>query len=277
MTTTSIKRAYSMDKRLQDMAKLLDVEHVLSIPLHVAKASMCPFRATVGFKAVPTKLLTASTDNAKFTKNVEHQVGLSLQPANGSLLYNTCTASTRGCRAVCNANTGNGLYPTAQRGRTWKTLWLAQHPDHFMRVLIDELDRLPDTTMVRLNTFSDVLWERHVPWLFPMFSWLRFFDYTKQRKRFGPWAARNYKLAYSASERDTDTYLLDRIDEGWNVAVVTRDWMRDVWLDVPAVSASKSDAWILHNNGVFGLLHPISVAQSNTTKFVRVESINQLV
>jgi hypothetical protein len=54
--------------------------------------------------------------------------------------------------------------------------------------------------IVRLNTFSDLLWEKIAPELFTEFSSIKFYDYTKYPLRYRKNLPDNYHLTFSRAE-----------------------------------------------------------------------------
>lgn len=203
-----------------------------------ALATYSDFRIALGHgKATrtpkdPLVLMRPAADNMKTAKSVRPAFTLSLAPHRdlvnilGTELdlpdITVCPWSTPGCRGVCVSYGGNGRYPRTQRLRAVKTAFAACQPAAFLRLLEDDIaaaaDSLPDAGM-RLNTFSDVAWERILP--ADVFTTLAAYDYTKAGiKRFRAAAEVGYRLTLSVSER-TDLRSVDSwLAEGANAAVV---------------------------------------------------------
>ena len=109
---------------------------------------------------------------------------------------------------------------------------------------------------VRLNTYSDIRWERVMPWLFDSFRAVKFYDYTKHTTASRPEDTRpaNYHLTYSVSERTTSNEIGKCADIGRPLAVVVgirsgkqkgSDQMRPIpetWAGMPTVDGDISDA-----------------------------------
>lgn len=180
----------------------ISYDDVMAVPLREAIAVQVQCRVARGFMARKAPMLGEPADNAKTSKG-SGTYTLTLSPADDSEMWNTCTWSTPGCRAACVLQTaGKGPMASVRNGRRWKTDMLGEYPLHFLRLLVNELDKLPAGTLVRLNTASDIRWELVCPWLFEMFAELKFYDYTKAwgigvSKR-GP-LPDNYRVTYSAT------------------------------------------------------------------------------
>lgn len=172
-------------------------------------------------------LLTAPDHNVKLAKSAVPTYGLSLAPANLSG-HNVCNWSTPLCRAGCLNTAGKGTLDRVQRGRMLKTQFLAEHPMAFLTLLEHEIRRAAErhgAILMRLNVLSDLSWEVIAPWLFDI-EGVEFYDYTKSyRRAMGSrwghaWWPKNYRLVYSASERDTQAHIERMLLEGLSVAVV---------------------------------------------------------
>jgi hypothetical protein len=242
---------------VKDLVRHLEGHTFTWMPWKDARAEYAQFRGEHGAKAVATPLLTYPDDNAKFKKTEAPMYGLSLAQANSSLEWNTCRFSTAKCREGCVSFAGKGELASVQAGRIRKTLFLAEHTDAFYTLLIHELERVSakhkhaQTFRVRLNTFSDIPWERMSPNLFAMFPRMRFFDYTKWWERavdanlgwYG-WPG-NYRLIYSASEMSDDSDVVNMVDEGMNTAVVFKVKkgvaLPSTWHGIPVADGDLGD------------------------------------
>ena len=74
------------------------------------------------------------------------------------------------------------------------------------------------TPSVRMNAFSDILWEKVWGELFERYSTVQFYDYTKIASRIGKTPS-NYHLTFSRAE-DNESDALSILQSGYNVAVV---------------------------------------------------------
>jgi hypothetical protein len=193
-----------------------------AMPIEIAMEAMLTHRLQAGFSG-NYPLHTAPSDNYKLEKGDDGWMnyGLSLEPAVGSG-YNACSHKTPGCEDSCVAHAGNGNYPSAKRGRIFKTRFLAANPLAFCTVLDHEItraerkaERVGAKLADRLNAFADLRWENICPALFRRHPDVQFYDYTKwpSNHRHTP---SNYHLTYSYSgERPNRHYMEDD-----NVAVV---------------------------------------------------------
>jgi hypothetical protein len=241
---------------------------VMGVDLAEARRGMVGYRVAVGFRPLRAKLLTAPSENLKLTHSGSDRVagyGLTLAPADMSGAWNVCRYSTPGCRAACLATSGNGRYGATQRGRVWKTRWLAERPLEFLRVLVDEVDRIKVgawveagwTVSLRLNVLSDLPWEEMAPWLVRRIRGrgIRLYDYSKypSSKRSNA-AALGYEVCQSVSERTTVAQL-----KGMPHPVVVVDVTRGralpaVWGGRKVIDGDVSDARYLDPAGSVVLL-----------------------
>lgn len=224
-----------MDVTRTDAAKTASVQrrdvvrHLLEtrwdfIALGEAKAQWAAHRAAHGAAELCAPLLTAPGDNAKLNKTEKHgNVVFSLSLAQSDTSgHNTCRFSTPDCRRGCVSFAGKGELDSVQAGRIRRTTFLVDNPSAFFTLLFHEIERAwakyGRALSVRLNTFSDIPWERVAPELFERFPAVTFYDYTK-------WATRadlppNYTLTYSVSEFTADSSVLLNTSHGENVAVI---------------------------------------------------------
>lgn len=152
------------------------------------------------------KLLTPASYQTKLRKTENGQqeyavYSVSLSPADiAGTGKSNCAHSTSGCRAACVGTTGlASIWPTIMQARIDKTLLWQTDRKAFLQQLNAEIRaaqrRETDNgklLAVRLNTFSDVWWERYgVPQEHPH---VRFYDYTAELKRE---QITNYALTYS--------------------------------------------------------------------------------
>lgn len=199
-----------------------------------AKLARAGIRGRYGFKVAHAPLLTPPDGNEKARKGRGLPVWtLSLAPAATSGLAETC-AFRGACAAPCVAHAGNGGFPASVRARQARVALLVEDPGAFLALLVAELDaatadgrgrRNARSAAVRLNTFSDLRWERILPtWFWTRYSRARFYDYTKHPLRSRPAGTlpANYSLTYSVSERTTWRELSAQRAAGRTVAVVVQ-------------------------------------------------------
>jgi hypothetical protein len=179
--------------------------------------------------------LLGEGDNPKLLKSDKASrfvtAGLSLAPAMTSG-FQTCASASEGCKKACIYTAGmGGLYPNIPAARIAKTRAFFLERAAFLEMLTGEIRRADRRARrrgrklaVRLNVFSDVMWERVAPELFSTFPHVQFYDYTKHAQRAlrhasGDAFPRNYHLTFSRSEvNDADALAVLRA--GGNVSVV---------------------------------------------------------
>lgn len=197
----------------------------------------CPVPMLDGTLYTVKQLLGRPNSNTKIQKSNEkntsiRSVSLSLAPATVSG-FNLCTSSSAGCRNACLFTAGHAMvHPhTVQPARIAKSRMLRLYPDIFHQKLFEEIranlktaNKKGQQLFVRLNTISDVMWEREFPQIFREFPTVQFYDYTKHYKRmlrrlnYEKFPA-NYHLTFSYSGTNLSE-CLDVLGKSGNVAVV---------------------------------------------------------
>lgn len=167
--------------------------------------------------------------NYKLEKSVPGYkiTGLSLAPHTVAGGPTVCPFSTVECRAVClGTETGHNQMATALAAKVRRTKFWFEHPERFKAQLATEVQRARASAVkaglklaVRLNVYSDILWEQQFPELFEAFHDVQFYDYTKVPLRLA--RPENYHLTYSytgtnASKNTAAEY----IRNGVNTAVI---------------------------------------------------------
>lgn len=233
---------------MQDIVRLL-AEHgpIQFMDAAQAKALWIAFRGTHGAMALYAPLLTKPEDNTKFNKTSAIVYGLSLAQSDMSG-YNTCRFSTAGCRQGCVSFAGKGELATVQGGRIRRTQFLAEYPDAFCTLLMFEIERVwakhGSNARVRLNTFSDIPWERVLPEVFERFPAISFYDYSKWNRR--PGLPANYTLTWSATEDESDQWVASSVQSGGTSYAVIFDTKRGhdlpvTFMGVKVIDGDKSD------------------------------------
>lgn len=237
-------------------------------------ATVADHRAAVGLQRRPAPLLTAPDGNIKLALSERPTYGLSLAPAKSSGRWNTCRYSTPTCEAHCVGKSGNNRFDSAQKGKLWKTNLLGDDPGVFLTLLAWEIDKAVakwGAINVRLNTFSDIRWERFA-WLFDRWGdAVQFYDYTK-------WPAgrrdlpSNYHLVYSATERDDDEAV--RLKAAVGPVAVVFDTKRGAplpseYLGLPVLDGDATDDRYDDHVGVVVGLRVKGTLKGDDTGFVR--------
>jgi hypothetical protein len=236
-----------------------------------SKKELQEIRAQFGFKS-PGSLL--SGDISKLQKDEKTTLGLALLPAEHSGLGNLC-AFADSCASTCVAFSGNGGFSTTYNVRLARTAFMIQNPLGFMAVLLSEIfdayhkaQTYEQGLAIRLNTYSDIRWEKVAPWLFELFIAVQFYDYTKHPTASRPEETRprNYHWTYSVSERTSENEIGKTIDIRRPLAVVVSirsgkvkgsESMRPIpefWGGIPTIDGDATDARYLNETGKVVLL-----------------------
>jgi hypothetical protein len=192
--------------------------------------------------------------------------GLSLAPANLSG-YEMCPMRTEGCTKACiGVKSGHNRFGPAKEAKIRRTKMYVEDNYGFMVQLFREMDNLcrycerkGKLPVVRLNTYSDVVWEHKHPEIFEEFPEVQFYDYTKIDKR-GPQYMKNpedwpenYHLTLSSTGENWDD-CLRWLEWGQQVAVVFKDcWdnpLPKTWRGYPVVDGDKDDCRWMEDPGV---------------------------
>jgi hypothetical protein len=152
-----------------------------------------------------------------------------------------------------------------------------EQPLFFAVLLWEELRKATQSdtyaVAVRLNTYSDIRWERVAPHLFEYFSRSTFYDYTKHPTRSRPrhLMPNNYTLTYSISEKTTPAEFLRNVSIDRNTAAViaTRSgntpqgWraIPETFAGLPTIDGDKQDARHLDARG-----HVVILRRKHTLK-----------
>lgn len=173
--------------------------------------------------------------NAKLSKSVTGflVMGLQLAPHNLAGGKTVCPNASAGCKAACLYTAGQGVYNRVKQARINRTRLYLNDKDTFMANLFADIEYYERRAIrkglklaVRLNTISDIPWEREKykgKNMMEHFPLVKFYDYTKSFSRAAQYVSgefpSNYNLVFSRSETNE---LLSRaiLASGGNVAVV---------------------------------------------------------
>ena len=220
------------------------------------------------------KLLSTSASNTKIAKTQKKEqiqtrvASLSLYPD-----HITCAGSKAAkCMEACLKSAGMGVFSNVKAGRKAKTDWFHADQDAFLAQLCKELynfDKLCKRSgsigQVRLNTISDIAWEKlGVPQLFPD---LNFYDYSKRVERIGN-TPTNYKLMFSYSGAPTYRKQVEKLPNGYPMAVVFRHTLPTHFMGRVVIDGDKSDLDNLRSGHVVVGLLAKGKAKKDTTGFV---------
>ena len=196
----------------------------------------------------------------------------SLRPAEP---FNLCPWSTPECRRSCLVKTGQND-AVKNYSKLLMTFALQNHPREFVRLLIHSLDkyffspppRIADKfRFVRLNVYSDIVWEQFVPWLFARYPAEvgGYYDYTKIASRIGN-TPYNYDLTFSYSGEAMNikqclSFLRDEITRCAVVFLVGKNEWKDkfkhgptTFMGFPVVNGDRHDFRPFDPKGVWTAL-----------------------
>ncbi len=237
------------------------------------------------------KLNLISNNNHKIMKSILNDTkdrlyySLMLAPASTSG-FNICPSSGE-CEKFCVSFTGHGGIPSVTQARVRKTLLFIHERDKFFDLLEKDLCKISEHAhkqkkqlVVRLNTFSDLAFERIAKNLFEYWNNILFLDYTKRQERVRRYSAgdwpKNYFLAYSHNEK-SGNFSLKALSAGIPVSFVVRR-PKHIPLSIAGYSvtdADFSDSWIIDSQsdwekqtGTIGILKAKGKLISSQSAFV---------
>jgi hypothetical protein len=231
-----------------------------------------------------------SDSNAKTTKGVDYgfyTVILYLAPARESGVMNTCSHASVGCSSECIFFQGRGRFDPVVNARVKRTLDFAKNPKLFIENLAEDIqeaevkaNNLNLKLAVRLNGTSDLPFELLGGYLksnlFDRFSYLPFYDYTKNPSRAELFSQgkmpKNYDLTFSRSENNAED--CDRLIKlGVNIATVFSTKKKDTlplsYNGRQVLDGDISDLRFMDKKGGFYLgLRAKGTASKDTSGFV---------
>ena len=182
-------------------------------------------RGELGFSPQPGLFLSEPDAIAKYGEGEGRAIyGMALAPHKASA-WNCCTFEDK-CADPCVAGAGNGGFDSTKQARIARTNLWGKNPAVALTLLVGGLDKAvakwgARNVAARLNTFSDVRWERVLPaWFWTRFGLVKFYDYTKHPLASRPTLPANYSLCYSVSPRSTRDEVERQRAHGRSVAVV---------------------------------------------------------
>lgn len=157
------------------------------------------------------KLLNTNGGNTKVAKSMKSKLGTDLiRIASLSLMPTDRICPSRqiaGCAEPCLFTSGRGKFGNVMHSRRAKSEWLESDLEGFLTQLRKEMHAFIRTCkrqgvkpVFRLNTISDVQWERYLD-MEGEFGEAFFYDYTKVAKRLHKKLPSNYKLMFSFSPK----------------------------------------------------------------------------
>jgi len=206
---------------------------------------------------------------------------LNLSPAKISG-FETCASRSIGCTNACLNEAGNPVFmPQKTLGRINRTLLLFKDTARFISMATKEIrnheiyckknNLIP---VVRLNTTSDVMFEKKKFSFMQNFPNVQFYDYTKHFKRMIKFLRgelpSNYHLTFSRNEAN-DKEAIEVLKRGGNVAIVFRKELPEYYHSYKVISGDDHDLRFLDDkNVVVGLKEKLTLDENG--KLVRDNS-----
>ena len=195
---------------------------------------------------------------------------LNLAPAKISG-YETCGSRSIGCTDACLNEAGNPVFmPQKTLGRVNRTHLLFKEEAKFISMITREIrnheilcKKYDLKPVIRLNTTSDVMFERKKFSFMQNFPNVQFYDYTKHFNRVmkslkGQLPA-NYHLTFSRNEKN-DFQATQVLKAGGNVAVVFRKELPETYKGFKVINGDLHDLRFLdQKNVVVGLKEKLTL------------------
>jgi len=195
---------------------------------------------------------------------------LNLAPAKISG-YETCGSRSIGCTDACLNEAGNPVFmPQKTLGRVNRTHLLFKDEAKFTAMITREIrnheilcKKYNLKPVIRLNTTSDVMFERKKFSFMQNFPNVQFYDYTKHFNRVmkslkGQLPA-NYHLTFSRNEKN-DFQATQVLKAGGNVAVVFRKELPETYKGFKVINGDLHDLRFLdQKNVVVGLKEKLTI------------------
>lgn len=202
-------------------------------------------------------LISNGNTNAKTIKNESETYILYLSPLNlNDSGKNVCPFASKGCGVACLNSAGRGAFSNVQKARRRKTNLFFDNPNLFFTQLLSDLSKINGkavkenkTIFIRLNGTSDLdfdkLLVRYTGQGLISFGALKFYDYTKDKKKAHNFARYNendkYRVTYSRKETDTDIEIKTLLSYGVNVAIVFANNLPNEYLGYNVINGDLTD------------------------------------
>ena len=212
------------------------------------------------------------TDKNKHIEGLEDYLikRLNLAPSTISG-FNTCGSASPGCIDACLNEAGNPVFmPQKTLGRVNRTHLLFKEEAKFISMITREIrnheiyckknNKIP---VVRMNTTSDVMFERKKFSFMQNFPNVQFYDYTKHFNRMIKYLKgelpSNYHLTFSRNEKN-DFQATQVLKAGGNVAVVFRKELPETYKGFKVITGDEHDLRFLDDkNVVVGLKEKLTL------------------
>src|SRR5210317_117174 len=198
------------------------------------------------------------------------EMHLNLIPSNISG-FETCASKSKGCSKACLHGSGNPVFMSQKiLGRTNRTLMYFKERAKFLSMMTKEIRNHEINCkkhglkpVIRLNTTSDIMFEKQKFNFMQDFPNVQFYDYTKHFNRMikylkGQLPA-NYHLTFSRNE-ENDTQSTQVLKAGGNVAIVFRKELPETYKGFNVVNGDLHDLRFLdQKNVVVGLKEKLTL------------------
>ena len=200
------------------------------------------------------KLLSVSAD-AKTTKGEAYGIltGMLSLASNNTSGYEVCPFATKECRANCNGlYSGRARFSNVRKARINKTKRFFEDRETFLkeleldiRYLLLEADSKGLKPAIRLNGYSDILWENIIVKdgknFFELFPDVQFYDYTAFPIRHRNTTIKNYHLTFSRKENTPWELIETTLQGGHNVAIVFSGEMPQTFRGYQVINGDTND------------------------------------
>jgi hypothetical protein len=221
------------------------------------------------------------TDKNKHIEGLEDYLikRLNLAPSTISG-FNTCASASDGCIDACLNEAGNPVFmPQKTLGRVNRTHLLFKDEAKFISMASREIrnheiyckknNKIP---VVRMNTTSDVMFERKKFSFMQNFPNIIFYDYTKHFNRMIKYLKgelpSNYHLTFSRNEKN-DFQATQVLKAGGNVAVVFRKELPETYKGFKVITGDEHDLRFLDDKNVIVGLKEKLTLNKKTRKLER--------
>jgi hypothetical protein len=229
-------------------------------------------------------LISNGNTNAKTIKNEAETYILYLSPLNlNDSGKSVCPFASKGCGEACLNSAGRGKFSNVQKARRRKTNLFFDDPALFFTQLLSDLSKINGKAVkenknifIRLNGTSDLdfdkLLVRYTGQGLISFGALKFYDYTKDKKKARNFATYNendkYRVTYSRKETDTDIEIKTLLSYGVNVAIVFANNLPNEYLGYNVINGDLTDLRYNDPSGVIVGLKAKGKAKKDCSGFV---------
>jgi len=244
-------------------------------------------------RKVQRRLRILTLRNSKLAKSDDSTIDASLEFASSdSSGYQVCQHRSPGCEAACIVHSGNGRFAPVKRRRVERTtLFFKQrkrfsaflhHDIALLRGCADLLPGAPPSIHVRLNTFSDLPWERislYPDAYHPLPAYAHTaiamlyqydvhpYDYSASFRRSYDALGTGYHLTFSRKET-TPNHLVKRFLDAGGTVTIPFEIIPETWEGYPVLVGDDSDQRYLDPPGHVIGLTPRGRGRSDRSGFV---------